>query len=812
MLFQQEPLDAEAPLRTTAWPGVRVVNGTMPDEGPEGQQNRHSDAGPLAPPQAASPQPPAPPPMDRCPKRDDSSSKPKHLAQPYRRMRLVQRLEPGVQVLGRYRLVRAIGKGGMGAVYEAVDTRLRNTVAVKQMTATGLPAALAFQREAEILASLRHPALPVVIDYLAETDEQLLVMQYIEGEDLARLMDRVGGPCDVDQVKTWARALLSALSYLHEHHSPIIHRDIKPANLKCTPKGEIVLLDFGLAKGGPDSSTGIGADERSLYGFTLKYAPIEQIEGRGTDQRSDIYALGATLYHLVTGEPPPSAPSRAAVVRAGQPDPIISARVLNPNVDELLSLVIAHALGIEPDDRFASAADMLAALGDALPVARPRPNPQSDPARRVDAAMPSQTTVGQSADLLVQVRFAHSPRLGLEDWPSSRRPSEIEQTSEPLRIEYPRHPTTGALLPARIRVRVIASNFRIDGGPDYLMDVPPDEYSKRLAVLLTPERPGPCRVNVEIYAPDGLHLGTVPVESEAVREGLGQPILRVANLVLNVFTRQRAQARTVDDGTDVPAMRPFEPARAARPQAVPISGYAPPTGSPVSPSVPPASRRIPRWVMGAAPVILVAAGALWFTREQPSRIIDIAGGRVASAPPVPAPQVVMPPDPPPAASAAPASPPAASAGAPLPGPVPPSAPQGVTPSGFPPAARGASPMPAAPASRRPSADSAREVLTQLEGAYRNLDAAAILSLWPTAPASATNFAGVRAYELAITGCVFSGSGDLAVATCQRTITTSSEAGQTTRESGRVRYRLARRTVNDGGVSETRWVIDAVEQF
>src|SRR5262247_936014 len=125
----------------------------------------------------------------------------------------------------------------MGAVYEAVDTRLHNSVAVKLMTLAGAEANRAFEREATLLAALRHPALPVVIDYFVEDDRQFLVMQYIEGEDLAHALQRLGGPFGADELLRCALALAAALAYLHHRDPPIVHRDLKPANLNRTPAG-----------------------------------------------------------------------------------------------------------------------------------------------------------------------------------------------------------------------------------------------------------------------------------------------------------------------------------------------------------------------------------------------------------------------------------------------------------------------------------------------------------------------------------------------------------------------------------------------
>jgi eukaryotic-like serine/threonine-protein kinase len=141
----------------------------------------------------------------------------------------------------------------------------------------------AFQHEALLLARLRHIALPVVTDYFIEGDAQFLVMQFIPGSDLATQLAKRNSPFPVGDVLAWADQLLQALEYLHSQEPPVIHRDIKPQNLKQTAGGEIVLLDFGLAKGAAAQSQLAGS---SVFGFTPLYAPLEQIRGSGTSPLS----------------------------------------------------------------------------------------------------------------------------------------------------------------------------------------------------------------------------------------------------------------------------------------------------------------------------------------------------------------------------------------------------------------------------------------------------------------------------------------------------------------------------------------------
>src|SRR6476469_413899 len=158
-------------------------------------------------------------------------------------------LAPNSLIQNRYLIVHHIGKGGMGEVYLAVDQRLGSAVAVKRTSfAEDAMLAAAFEREAKILARLRHPVLPKVSDHFVDGDEQYLVMEHISGDDLSKRLESAGKPFPVSWVMFWADQLLDALSYLHSHEPPIIHRDIKPQNLKLTDENHIVLLDFGLSK------------------------------------------------------------------------------------------------------------------------------------------------------------------------------------------------------------------------------------------------------------------------------------------------------------------------------------------------------------------------------------------------------------------------------------------------------------------------------------------------------------------------------------------------------------------------------------
>jgi eukaryotic-like serine/threonine-protein kinase len=270
-------------------------------------------------------------------------------------------LTPDTVLQGRYKIVRQLGQGGMGTVYEALDERLDTTVALKETVFTDERLRKQFEREARLLARLHHPALPRVSDHFSEGEGQFLVMQFIPGEDLSEMMVRKNGPFPPDQVLTWADQLLDALDYLHTQEPQIVHRDIKPQNLKLTSRGQIILLDFGLAKGQAGDISRV-TTSASIFGYTPNYAPLEQIQGLGTDSRSDLYSLAATVYHLLTARKPPDALTRAAALVNSQADPLVPATELNPAVATEVSSVLHQAMSQGKEQRFASAAEMRKAL------------------------------------------------------------------------------------------------------------------------------------------------------------------------------------------------------------------------------------------------------------------------------------------------------------------------------------------------------------------------------------------------------------------------------------------------------------------
>lgn len=271
-------------------------------------------------------------------------------------------LAPNIVLQNRYLVIRPVGQGGMGTVYEAKDTRLNARVALKETRLNDEVSLRAFEREAHILAQIRHPVLPKVIDHFTEQAGQFLVMEFIAGDDLSTLMEKRGGrfppSAVIPWILRWADQLLDALHHLHTLKAPVYHRDIKPQNLKLSERGDIILLDFGLAKQAGGATVARG----SMMGFTPNYAPLEQIRGSSPDPRSDLYSLAATLYHLATGVKPPDALTRVAALLNEQADPLRPAYEYNSYMPEAMAMLLQNTLSTNIEDRPTSAAEMRRAM------------------------------------------------------------------------------------------------------------------------------------------------------------------------------------------------------------------------------------------------------------------------------------------------------------------------------------------------------------------------------------------------------------------------------------------------------------------
>ena len=265
-------------------------------------------------------------------------------------------LKTGEVMRGRYRIRERIGQGGMGNIYLADDLRLEGrrcalkevehdrTVSAKLLK----EARQQFLHEATVLARLDHPNLPKVSDFFSVGPRDYLVMDYVPGKDLRALMldaKQSNTFLSEESVLSWANQLAEALTYLHSQTPPLVHRDVKPSNLKITPSGLLKLVDFGLVKAlVPDEMTITVIQGRG----TALYTPLEQYGGDGlhTDIRSDLYAYGCTIYHLLTNTPPVDARERFL-----HPESLPPPRKLNPSISPRTERAILWAMELHPDDR-----------------------------------------------------------------------------------------------------------------------------------------------------------------------------------------------------------------------------------------------------------------------------------------------------------------------------------------------------------------------------------------------------------------------------------------------------------------------------
>jgi serine/threonine protein kinase len=279
-------------------------------------------------------------------------------------------LSAGQVLHQRYRIVKLIGQGGFGAVYRAWDTALNQPCAVKENLDTSPEAQRQFQREATILASLRHPNLPRVTDHFFVPGQgQYLVMDFVEGQSQDEIMHQKGRPLTEQEALPWIEQVCQALDYLHRQQQPIIHRDIKPQNIIVTRAGQAMPVDFGISKVyDPLLSTTTGAQA-----VTPGFSPPEQYGQGRTDARSDVYALGATLYALLTCQTPPD-----AIDRLVHGVPLTPPRQVNRQVSLAVDQAIMKALEVDTKRRLQSATDFQASLkgpGGTPPIPQPMPTP-----------------------------------------------------------------------------------------------------------------------------------------------------------------------------------------------------------------------------------------------------------------------------------------------------------------------------------------------------------------------------------------------------------------------------------------------------
>ena len=259
-------------------------------------------------------------------------------------------LEIGSVIDGKYKVLNKVGQGGMSVVYLAMNEKANKQWAIKEVRKDGVKDFEVVRQglvaETDILKKLSHPNLPSIIDVIDTDDSFIIIMDYIEGNSLNKALDEYGAQPQ-ENVIEWAKQLCDVLGYLHTRTPPIIYRDMKPANVMLKPDGNVTLIDFGTAREFKEKNL---ADTTCLG--TVGYAAPEQFGGMGqTDARTDIYCLGATLYHLVTGMNPCEPPYEIKPIRQ-----------INPALSSGLERIILKCTQRDPNDRYQSAAELMYAL------------------------------------------------------------------------------------------------------------------------------------------------------------------------------------------------------------------------------------------------------------------------------------------------------------------------------------------------------------------------------------------------------------------------------------------------------------------
>jgi WD40 repeat protein/serine/threonine protein kinase len=324
-------------------------------------------------------------------------------------------LTPNTLIYDRYRIVRVIGHGITGTVYQAVDQQIGRTVALKQIAIVDTAHGAALAAQAQQLAALDHPVLPKIFDDFAGDGEIFVVMEFVPGVDLYRRLQQHGMRFTVGEVLHWADQMLDALAYLHAQTPPILHGNIQPQNLTLTPRGQIMLLNFGLvqqAAGDPARDTQVTpVAALQANGLALPYLPPEQLEGTPHVPTSDLYALAATLYTLLTSQVPPDAQTRTDAYTAGQTDPLTPAHRLHDEIPVGVGDLLVQAMALEIAERPESAAAMRTAWQSVAP--------------RLEAAAPEKPPEKTTKSRLK--RISPPPQQSVESPPSSPSPEPPPQ-------------------------------------------------------------------------------------------------------------------------------------------------------------------------------------------------------------------------------------------------------------------------------------------------------------------------------------------------------------------------------------------------
>ena len=418
----------------------------------------------------------------------------------------------GDLLAGRYRVLRFIGNGGMGEVYEAEDCELHERVALKTIlpeVARQPESIQRFKREIQLARKVTHPNVCRIYDLVYHGTTIFLTMEMLEGETLAQRLLRTGAmttEAAFPLVAQMAAGLAAA------HRAGIVHRDLKCSNVMLVPAKardagvRAVIMDFGLARRNAvgDDPAGLHSTTQAITGTPAYMAP-EQVEGREVTSAADIYALGIVMYEMVTGRSPfeGDTPLSIAVKRLQEPPP--SPRSHQPGLDLRWERTILRCLERNPADRFADAEEITRTIEPQAPAVEPAEQP-----RMLEAAAPKRAAVGRSMQMLAMIRRLESP--GLKPFVDIEENAPLTQEdirAKPFRLEFPSD-RRGAPQPAEITLRLDSPDFEPKSQVKKLM-VPPDRDSEVCTFLLTPKVGGELLLNLEVLK------GEVLVASRAIR-------------------------------------------------------------------------------------------------------------------------------------------------------------------------------------------------------------------------------------------------------------------------------------------------------
>ncbi len=355
-------------------------------------------------------------------------------------------LQPGMTLQGRYKILERIGSGGMGHVFRAEALRLNKDCALKEMQDHFIDPeerakiAAQFMNEAQTLAKLDHPGIPHILDTFEENEKHYLVMEYVEGQTLEDVVMNSPDYLSQNQVLGWVWQIIDVLEYLHTLPEPVILRDLKPANIMVTDEGRIKIIDFGIAKIFEHSAS--QTKTRMKGSGSAGFAPPEQYGSAGTDNRSDIYSLGVTIYYLLTRLILPDSVDR--ILNGGAMDAMSK---FNPTVTEPLDKMIEKMVQLKPEERFQGVDKLRLYLsehslkGEFMPVT----------VKRIQTIIPPKAELEEKANEVnkwkAEYETANSPalkKLTLEDvYKGSKKPGAEEEKTIPIAAPDPLPPTSG---------------------------------------------------------------------------------------------------------------------------------------------------------------------------------------------------------------------------------------------------------------------------------------------------------------------------------------------------------------------------------